>query len=104
MRLDRKTRRERVQRGVRLHCGGIDVEFFSPHQPGGLTLLHNLLKDWKCGCDRNPFTFFIIFQRNLEEWLSKGPVVLRRGQVNATTMKHVLAESFPRQQLSIARV
>src|ERR1700730_8080927 len=45
MRLDRKTRRERVQRGVRLHFGGIDVKFFSPHQPGGLTLLHNLLKE-----------------------------------------------------------
>jgi len=45
MRFDRKTRRERVQRGVRLHFGGIDVEFLSPDQPDLLALLHDLLKE-----------------------------------------------------------
>src|SRR6266852_5859700 len=45
MRFDSKTRLDGVAGSISLDFGGINVEFFSPHQASLLTLLHNLLKE-----------------------------------------------------------
>jgi hypothetical protein len=44
-RLNSKTRRERIQIGIRVHLSGIKVRFFAPDELGLLTLFDDGLKE-----------------------------------------------------------
>src|SRR5215207_6827027 len=45
MLLHGEARRDRLQRGIRLDLGGVEVELFAPHKAGFYALLHDLLEE-----------------------------------------------------------
>src|SRR5918995_556019 len=45
MLLHREAGRDRLQGGIRLYLGGVEVELFAPHKAGFYALLHDLLEE-----------------------------------------------------------